>query len=570
MAATAGARPLHGPGDVTEAVVLADGPFSLGRDGRPLYTRVRIPDERLDPGPRGPRFEVELLDATGTPVPVQLAGRGGWGLKRAAPPRTAARLLHDTRFLAQHAYAVAAETLAVFERSLGRRVPFALDSRLVLRVHLDPAVHHETRYDPVQQIVEFGEEPDGIWSMACHRDVVTHEVVHAILHGLRPRWTDRHATLDQYAVHEAVADLVALLSVMSSREVVEKLIGEKLAALVPGSDPLHPTPRMLARLEEAIHGSGLLSFAGNFKARGGSIRDAGAPPAAGWRSDPSPYARASGFVYAMMRAALVLWGRRLDVPGGRASVYVAAEAGAEIGAHLRRMLIRGLSYMPPVDVDIEDLVRGLLAADLVVVPSDDRAYRAVLRQAFAEVGLVVEADAVLRSGARMGRLEYGLRPGTLDAGGEEIVKFCWNNRALLEHLQLNAGQRIMVDRVRFSTRVSPDGFVVQELGASVVQEYVLPAAEARKLGLRTAGSVVMRGGALLRFDAGGRLCFIAVKKVMDLERRQRLLDEAEQLRHGPEPPPGGASLREAAADSGSKRFFSRHAVRWERPDPDNA
>jgi hypothetical protein len=74
--------------------------------------------------------------------------------------------------------------------------------------------------------------------------------------------------------------------------------------------------------------------------------------------------------------------------------------------------------------------------------------------------------------------------------------------------------------------VGPDGFVVSEIGASFVQSVTMSKSEARnKLGLRVDSDYyTVRGGGLLRFDEGGRLCFAALKPVMDAEWQQAKLE----------------------------------------------
>ena len=66
-------------------------------------------------------------------------------------------------------------------------------------------------------------------------DIIAHETTHALLGGLRERYTDPSSP-EQGGFHEGFADIVALLSVFSLRDVVKKALdgggGRELPAKV--------------------------------------------------------------------------------------------------------------------------------------------------------------------------------------------------------------------------------------------------------------------------------------------------------------------------------------------------
>ena len=84
---------------------------------------------------------------------------------------------------------------------------------------------------------------------ALSYDVIAHELSHAILDGLRPRFTEPGPP-DQLAFHEALADLVALLSVFDLDGLAEHLLDPDQTGKVrldddpPATDPEH---RLAAR-----------------------------------------------------------------------------------------------------------------------------------------------------------------------------------------------------------------------------------------------------------------------------------------------------------------------------------
>ncbi|GAA4380758.1 hypothetical protein [Paeniglutamicibacter cryotolerans] len=517
-------RPVvHGAGDLSGLTVLAQGPHSLGPDGSPLTETLRVPSERLLPGPVGARLRVVVLDAHGR-VDAQLLGDGDWGAIDKAPPSDPDLLVGDGRFLAQQAYAVAAHTQARFEKALGRRISWAGGGRLTLYAN-DKIDYANTGYNRSDCSIRFGKIKDPRFSarlpLALYRDLVAHEVTHAVLDGYRPRWADSLAGADSLAMHEALADLVAVLGVFGTVPVVQEIIGTEMAA----------RGGTLETLGSDLLASGLFRFADRLFSHGRSAREplAGTLPE-NWRTEIEPHRRAAGVVNAILTTVLRLWRQELGRPGRRASVYQVAAAGSRIGERVLNMLLRGIAYMAPVDVGFEDLLRGILAADGAVVPQDEHNYRGVLRTCFAEVGIVTATDDSLSGISGLKELNYPIRISSLSSDPDEVLRFIWDNPVLMEAAKLDSGAEMSIDRVRPSVRISPEGFAVSEMGASFAQTLHLAPGEARKLGLHTRSSVVLRGGGLLRFDEGGKLCFAALKPVLDVKRQQTLLDGAEDAR----------------------------------------
>jgi hypothetical protein len=227
---------------------------------------------------------------------------------------------------------------------------------------------------------------------------------------------------------------------------------------------------------------------------------------------------------------LRLWRAELGRPGGRAGIHQVAAAGARIGERVLNMILRGLAYMAPVDVGWEDLLRGILDADAVVVPQDGRNYRGTLRACFAEVGIVAGPPQALDGISGLRGLNYPIRLSALGADPDEVLRFIWDNPVLMDAAKMDPAARISIDRVRPSLRLSPDGFAVAEIEASFVQELRLGRSASVKLGLHSSSAVLLRGGGMLRFDEGGRLSFAALKPVLDVPRQQGILDGADAAR----------------------------------------
>ena len=502
-----------------EITALEEGPFTR-LDGVPLTVTLDVPFERLAPGPTGGRFATVLRLEDSASAPATTESADPWNYVNLPCPSDLEELLGDRRFLGQHAYGVAASTLELFEGTLGRRLPWrSRGHQLTLRI-FEPIPFEETGYNGQRGEVRFGHIRDGRARrhvpLALYRDLVAHEVTHAILDGYRPHFSDPDATLDEHALHEGVADVVAMLSVFSSTSRVEQQIDASTVALGGAAES-----------DDALTASGLFGVADGLYSRQALRRSVANSTPADWRAEHEPHRRGEVLVRALMDTVMAMWQLRMNHPGGRSSSYQVAEAGARSGRQVLRMLIRGIGYTPPVDTTFEDLVRGVLAADIAVIPDDEWDYRGVLRSAFARLRISVGGDNDLDGLAGLDGLRYPIRLSSLGSDPEEVYRFLWENPTILRAAAIDPDAPLVVERVRPSQRVGPDGFVVTEIGASFVQMVTLTQREARqRLGLRVRGPVVLRGGGLLRFDEGGRLSFAALKPVLDTERQQARLDES--------------------------------------------
>ncbi len=134
-------------------------------------------------------------------------------------------------------YAIIMRTLARFEFALGRRVAWSFPGH---QIQVAPHAFADANafYSPEDQALMFGYFPGQagrgrVFACLAH-DIVAHETTHALLDGLRERYTDPSSP-QQAGFHEGFADIVALLSVFSLRDVVGKVLdparhGEEISA----------------------------------------------------------------------------------------------------------------------------------------------------------------------------------------------------------------------------------------------------------------------------------------------------------------------------------------------------
>lgn len=514
--------------------VIAMDPSVTQPDGSILTTKVAVTADRVEPGPRSHRLHVVDYDTTARhanpPADLRRNVSGdGWTWRDLADGLDGDQLQRDPAFRAQNVWAVATRTLDTFEQALGRRLPWSFTGH---HLYLVPGAFAEPNayYASEDRAVLFGYVPRGGGKPPVHTalafDVVAHEVTHAILDGLRPRLAEPGLP-DQLAFHEGFTDIVALLSVLSSEEVVRHALGA----------PDEQGRIAEARVEPEVLRQGVLF--GVAKQLGATLegdratalrRSVELEPTTAWRDDPSyvePHRRGEILVAAVTRTMLAMWVNRLRAlrHGGGLDRDRAAEEGAKSARHLLSMCLRAIDYSPPVELEFGDFIDAVLVADEVVAPDDQLRYRPALKDSFGAFGIEPppRADAIMVLDKRGRALYDKLNFDALRVDADEIYRFIWQNASLLG---LDLDFHLHVERVRHATRVGPDGLVVSEILADYIQSVSATLAHFEKLGVRVphgvdeGTAVQMWGGGVIVFDQFGRAKFHQRKLLQDWAGRQ--------------------------------------------------
>jgi hypothetical protein len=545
---------------------------------------IPVPAGRLQSGPANQRFHVVDVGARGAPAqpPVSLHQQGDpWIYVDAWSRPSRVEVVNNREFRAQNVFAIAAHTLAVFERHLGRRVPWRSGWP---QLYLVPKgmLGANAAYTPERQAVVFGYLPalgtdDSVYACLSY-DVIVHEVTHAILDGLRPRYVEPGLP-DQLAFHEALADMVAMLSVFELDGVAARLLmgSRKRTRIVFPSDAAaeaisnsgERTAARIAGRRDHLKGTALLGL-GEQLGRARALRDKqpdlGAgnmplrrsvdlPPDKRYLKRPEyaePHRRAEVLVAAVMRTLAGMWASRIDAldPRGGLDADRVAEEGVRAAGHLLRMVLQSLDYLPPVELEYADVVDCVITADTRLNPDDELDYRGTLEEAFAEFGIKPPPHHILDEDGRAApmpsekmkqeaknsedpdnppdRIHYEhLNFTALRTSPEEVFTFIWNNSAALG---IDVRLATRVDRVITTTRAGADGLVITEILADYTQwigttASHLPAGIKRPKAMPEGAKVEMWGGGVLVFDQFGRFRLHQRKPVLDAKRQQARLDD---------------------------------------------
>ena len=363
-------------------------------------------------GPVGEYFSIEDTDASGKtydPVDLddpRLLAQDGWAPSEGNP-----------QFHQQMVYAVAMKTVEHFERALGRPVlwrprPNAQnpndDKEFVRQLVVRPHALRQANafYSPQEVALLFGyfeasaDDPGDhmpnsrIYSCLSH-DIIAHETTHGILDGMYRRFNEP-TNPDVLALHEAFADIVALMQHFTIPEVLESEIAKTRGDIET----------------ESRLGSLAVQFGYATGARGALRNAIGSMENGVWKRlvpDPAelqkrltPHSRGAILVAAVFDAFIAIYKTRVAdllriytggtgvLPSGAIHpdlVSRLADEASKSAGHVLSMCIRALDYLPPVDVTFFEYLRALITADFDLVPDDRYHYRVAFVEAFRRRGI---------------------------------------------------------------------------------------------------------------------------------------------------------------------------------------
>lgn len=524
---------------------------SIKSQGKIIRTRIEVPAEEIGAGPIGYRVHVIDYDSsTGTLYqPIEYPPLK---INRDYDPfenKSDEELLYDPNFHQQNVYAIVMRTLAYFEKSLGRRVSWGFGSHQI-KVAPHAFADANAFYSRQHRALLFGYFPARrrerrssgrqrmVWSCLSH-DVIAHETTHALLDGLRERFMDPSSP-EQAGFHEGFADVVALLSVFSQRNVVKTIID--LRSLKRRAGQIYSQDLTIQVLKDSLlTGIGKEMGTEMSGVRGDVLRRS-------VKLEPSPkYIKESGeykephkrgeiLVAAVINAFLAVWTKRLNALGQNGDGYLdrdrAVEEGSTAADYLLVMVIRAIDYAPPVNLEFCDFLSAILTSDSEINHGDSKySFRETLKECFGSYGITPAKGAKKNNGKWNppdGKINYdGTHFESMKHDPDEIFRFMWDNRRAL---RLYEGAYTQVLSVRPCMRIGPDGFALRETVAEYLQILDLRASELKSLqiavprGMPRSQNVRLYGGGSLIFDDYGRLKFHVRNRLNDRERQTQRIE----------------------------------------------
>jgi hypothetical protein len=214
-------------------------------------------------------------------------------------------------------------------------------------------------------------EPGKMVYTSLSRDIVAHETAHAILDGIAPHLYNA-ITPQSLALHEAIADLSALLMAFRSNELRKTVLGQTNGS-IEKSTAFNSMAEEFGSALEADGRWGYLRDLINAKTLcpDDTTLDPKGKPNRVSRTEPHELSEViSGALYAVMVKMHSALRREMAQQENRSEFAVSGKALFVSGERFKRMILRALDYLPPGEVSFADYGRAIIASDQASHPLD--------------------------------------------------------------------------------------------------------------------------------------------------------------------------------------------------------
>ncbi|MFL6237072.1 MAG: hypothetical protein ACJ76N_28335 [Thermoanaerobaculia bacterium] len=377
---------------------MIDDPYAFGREAGEVPYEVTATLEEgffLD-GPVTRRVAVLDFDpatgalASGARYVPPKPGRKFGGYQTSDPVD-----IHSGPFIQVSAFATVLETMAMFEEpdALGRPLTWAFEAPQLLVVpragEWANAFYERESHSLQFFFITPAEEGKPAVYASLSRDIVAHETAHAILDGIVPTLYNS-ITPQSLGLHEAIADLTALLISFRSRKLRESVL-DRTGGNLNDSTAFSAVAQEFALARDPGSKPKYLRNLFNHKTLdpNDTSLDADGHPNRIVRFEPHALSEVmSGALYAVF---VRIYDSLKTTPG-----WSTGKALFVAGDRLKRMALRTLDYLPPGEVSFADYGRAVLAADQAGHPKDGEV-RDWLKEEFVRRAMAASGDLEVRT-----------------------------------------------------------------------------------------------------------------------------------------------------------------------------
>lgn len=339
---------------------------------------------------------------------------------------------YSPKFMQVSVFSTVLRILRSFEKkeTLGHSLKWAFDSPQILVVP-DAGEWANAYYQRASNSLQFfsfdSKKRPGTRVYTClSRDIVAHETGHAIIDGIAPDLLDS-CTPQSLAIHEALADITAVLSAFESRILRTHVLVETNGSIKEASNFTIIAEEFGDEIKAEREG-GLRSLTNtkNFD-----------PKSEDYVSGVDPHDLSevlSGALYSVMvqihedlRNQL---SKEAPYVNDKNPRFTSAVMALKLAARrFKRMVFRALDYLPPGNISFADYARALMAVDYIAYPEDGKMRKWVSDEFLARSIIKDTAQLTVKTNFK----KDSPRPNISDllSSGWAAYDFANNNRPLL-------------------------------------------------------------------------------------------------------------------------------------------